>query len=123
MAVDGTKVLANASKHSAVSSQRAGELIEQLEGEIAQLLSKAEQADSTPLEEGLKIPEEIVRGQERKAKLAQGRREIEARSKAKAAAEEAEYEKKRRSVAGTRACFAESWHDRRSCRLAEAPFP
>ena len=83
MAVDGTKVLANASKHWAVSSQRAGELIEQLEGEIAQLLSKAEQADSTPLEEGLKIPEEIVRRQERKAKLAQGRREIEARAKAK----------------------------------------
>ena len=84
MAVDGTKVLANTSKHWAVSSQRGGELIEQLEGEVAQLLSKAEQADSTPLEEGLKIPEEmIVRGQERKAKLAQGRREIEARAKAK----------------------------------------
>ncbi len=44
VAVDGTKVLANASKHSAASYQRAGELIEQLEGEVAQLLSKAEQA-------------------------------------------------------------------------------
>jgi len=58
VAVDGTKVLANASKHSAVSYQRAAELIEQLEREGAQLLSKAEQADSTPLEEGLTIPDE-----------------------------------------------------------------
>ena len=94
VAVDGTKVLANASKHSAVSYQRAGELIEQLEMEVAQLLSKAEQADSTPLEEGLTIPDEIVRRQERKAKLAQARREIEARAKAKAVAKEAEHEKK-----------------------------
>jgi|ERR1044071_6901586 transposase len=90
VAVDGTKVLANASKHSAVSYQRAGELIEQLEMEVAQLLSKAEQADSTPWEEGLTIPDEIVRRQERKAKLAQARREIEARAKAKAIAKEAE---------------------------------
>jgi|SRR5438093_1551343 len=95
VAVDGTKVLANASKHWAVSYQRAGELIEQLEREVTQLLSKAEQADSTPLEEGLTIPEEIVRRQERKAKLAQARSEIEARAKAKAAAQEAEEEKNR----------------------------
>ena len=54
VAVDGTKVLANASKHSAVSYQRAGERIEPLEMEVAQLLSQAEQADSTPLEEGTK---------------------------------------------------------------------
>src|SRR6266550_3182169 len=64
--------------------------IEQLEMEVAQLLSKAEQADSTPLEEGLTIPDEIVRRQERKAKLAQARSEIEARAKAKAIAKEAE---------------------------------
>jgi hypothetical protein len=57
---------------------------------VAQLLSKAEQADSTPLEEGLTIPDEIVRRQERKAKLVQARSEIEARAKAKAIAKEAE---------------------------------
>ena len=37
VAVDGTKVLANASKHSAVSYQGAGELIEQLERELFSL--------------------------------------------------------------------------------------
>jgi transposase len=61
VAADGTKVLAHASKHSAVSYQRAGEMIEQLELEVQQLLAKAEQADATPLQDGLTIPEEITR--------------------------------------------------------------
>jgi len=55
VAVDGTKVLANASKHSAVSYERAGQMIAQLELEVEQLIVKAEQADSTPLQDGLTI--------------------------------------------------------------------
>lgn len=94
VAVDGTKVLANASKHSAVSYEHAGKSIEQLELEVKELLAKAEQADSTPLEEGLSIPEEVQRRQERKAKLAAARAEIEARAKARAAAEMAQYKAK-----------------------------
>jgi hypothetical protein len=94
VSVDGTKVAANASKHAAVSYQRAGEMIAQLELEVAQLLAKAEGADTTPLEEGLKIPEEIVRRQERKAALAQARAEIEARAQARYARERAEHEEK-----------------------------
>ena len=89
VSVDGTKVLANASKHAAVSYQRAGEQIEWLEAEVGQLLAKAEQADSTPLEEGLSIPEEIARRQERKAALAK------ARAAARFASEQVEYERKR----------------------------
>jgi transposase len=94
VAVDGTKVLANASKHAAVSYQHAGKTIQQLEVEVKELLTKAEQADSTPLEEGLTIPHEVQRRQERKAKLAAARAEIEARAKARAAAEMAEYQAK-----------------------------
>jgi transposase len=94
VAVDGTKVLANASKHSAVSYQRAGEMIEQLEREVQQLVAKAEQADSTPLQDGLSIPEEIVRRQERQAALAKARAEIEARARARYAVELAEHERK-----------------------------
>jgi transposase len=75
VAADGTKVLAHASKHSAVSYQRAEEMIEQLEAEVKQLLAKAEQADATPLHDGLSIPEEITRRQERKAALAGARKE------------------------------------------------
>jgi transposase len=94
VAVDGTKVLANASKHAAVSYEHAGKTIQQLELEVKELLAKAEQADSTPLEEGLTIPQEVQRRQERKAKLAAARAEIEARAKARAAAEMAEYQAK-----------------------------
>ena len=94
VAVDGTKVLANASKHAAVSYEHAGKTIEQLDLEVKELLAKAEQADRTPLEEGLSIPQEVVRRQERKAKLAAARVEIETRAKARAAAELAEYQAK-----------------------------
>jgi len=94
VAVDGTKVLANASKHAAVSYEHAGKTIQQLDGEVKELLAKAEQADSTPLEDGLTIPEEIQRRQERQAKLAAARVEIEARAQARAAAEMAEYKAK-----------------------------
>ena len=93
-AIDGTKVMANASKHSAVSYQHAGKSIEQLDLEVKQLLAKAEQSDTTPLEDGLSIPNEICRRQERKAKLAQARAEIEARAAARAAAQMAEYQAK-----------------------------
>jgi transposase len=94
VAVDGTKVLANASKHSAVSYERAGEMIEQLELEVKQLVGKAEQADSTPLQDGLSIPAEITRRQERKAALEKARAEIEARAQARYAMQLAEHEKK-----------------------------
>lgn len=83
VAADGTKVQANASKHSAVSYVRAREMMEQLELEVQQLLAKAEAADSAPLREGLTIPEEITRRQERQAALARARAEIEARAHAR----------------------------------------
>ena len=94
VAVDGTKVLANASKHSAVSYERAGQMITQLELEVTQLVSKAEQADSTPLQDGLTIPQEIARRQERQAALARARAEIETRAQARYDLELAEHEKK-----------------------------
>ena len=94
VAIDGTKVLANASKHAAVSYQRAGEQMRELDGEIAELLRKAEEADAQPLEDGLSIPKEVQRRQERKALLAKARAEMEARAYARAQAERGEYEAK-----------------------------
>ena len=94
VAVDGTKILANASKHNAVSYQRAAELSTQLQGEVQQLLAKAEAADAQPLQDGLRIPDEITRRQERQAALARARAEIETRAQARYAAQLAEYEAK-----------------------------
>ena len=51
----------------------------ELDKEIAALLAKAEDADARPLEDGLRIPQEVTRRQERKAKLAAARAEMEAR--------------------------------------------
>jgi transposase len=96
VSVDGTKVLANASKHAAVSYARAGKAIEQLELEVQELVAKAEAADSAPLQDGLTIPAEIARRQERRAQLARARAEIEARAQARAQAERLEYERKLR---------------------------
>lgn len=94
VAIDGTKVLANASKHAAVSYARSGQQMQELDIEIEALLKKAEQADSTPLEDGLSIPQEVQRRIERKAKLAQARAEMEARALVRTEAEKAAYENK-----------------------------
>lgn len=94
VATDGTKILASASKHAAVSYQRAGQQIELLEREVRALLQKAEDADSTPLQDGLTIPDEIVRRRERIEKLKMARAVIEARARAHAAAERPQYEAK-----------------------------
>ena len=86
VAIDGTKVLANASKHAATSYARAEETMQALDLEIAELLAKAEAADATPLCDGLTIEGEVARRQARKAKLAQARAAIEARAAVQAAA-------------------------------------
>jgi transposase len=103
LAADGTKVLAHASKHSAVSYQRAGEQIELLRREVAQLLAKAEQADSAPLQDGLTIPAEIARRRDRLAKLQAARTVIEERARQRAAQEQPAYEAKQAERAGRRA--------------------
>jgi len=93
VAIDGSKVLASASKHAAVSYGHAGAQMQELDLEIAQLLAKAEQADSTPLEDGLSVPQEIERRVARQQKLAQARAEMEARALVRLEAERAEHER------------------------------
>jgi transposase len=61
ISVDGTKVDANASKHRNVRYDRAGDLIEQLEADIAALLDQAEEADCSERELGQQLPEELAR--------------------------------------------------------------
>lgn len=91
-AIDGTKILANASKHSAVSHGHAGKTLRTLDPEIAAWLAQADQADATPLRDGLTIPAEVQRRQERKAQLQRTKAEMEARAYARFQAEQAEHE-------------------------------
>ena len=120
VSIDGTKLAANASKHGAVSYARAGEQIVQLEQEVAQLLAKAEKADATPLQDGLTIPEQIARRQQRQAALAKARAEIEARAHARYAVERAEHEKK---MAARQAQQAEGKKPRGRGPVAPTPEP
>lgn len=83
VAIDGTKLLANASKHSAMSHERIEEQMKLASDQIAELLAKAEDADSTPLQDGLTIPAEIQRREDRIAKLKEAKTVLEARAKAR----------------------------------------
>src|SRR5512132_1256190 len=81
MALDGTKIHANASRHSALSYEHAGRIEAQLKAEVADLLTKAEAADAADIPDGMSIPDELVRREERLRKIAEARAKIEARAK------------------------------------------
>jgi hypothetical protein len=61
---------------------------------VAALLAKAEAADQTDIPDGLSIPEELARREDRLEKLAVARAKIEARAKERLAREMAEHEAK-----------------------------
>jgi transposase len=92
VALDGTKIHANASRHSALSYEHAGKIEAQLKAEVAELLAKAEAADRADLPDGLSVPDELARREERLAKLAEARAKIEARAQERFDREQAEYE-------------------------------
>jgi hypothetical protein len=58
--LDGTKIHANASRHSALSYEHATKIEAQLKAEVAELLARAEAADQAEA-----IPEELARREER----------------------------------------------------------
>jgi transposase len=94
VALDGTKIHANASRHSALSYEHAGKIEAQLKAEVAELLAKAEAADAAGVPDGMSIPEELARREERLRKIAEARAKIEARAKERYERELAEHEAK-----------------------------
>ena len=94
VALDGTKIHANASRHSALSYEHAGKIEAQLKAEVAELLAKAEAADRVDAVDGMSIPEELARREARLAKLAEARAKIEARAKERFEREQAEHQAK-----------------------------
>src|SRR5690606_23369128 len=91
VALDGTKVHANASRHSALSYGHIKKLEKQLKREVQQLLKLAEQADAADIPDGMSIPEELERREARLAAIAEAKQKIEARVKEQ---QEAEYQQK-----------------------------
>ena len=94
VSLDGTKIKANASKHKALSWAHANKLEAQLKAEVEELMRLAEAADNTPVPEEMDIPEELARREQRLAKIAEAKAEIEARARARFEREQAEYEEK-----------------------------
>jgi transposase len=95
ISVDGTRLKANASKHRGVNYERSAQLIEQLQEEVKELLHQAERADSQGEMDWAKLPEQIGKRQELKAKLEAARHKLEERHREEFAAAVAEYEKKK----------------------------
>jgi len=95
VALDGTKIHANASRHSALSYEHATKIEAQLKAEVAELLARAEAADQAEVAvDGMSIPEELARREARLAKLAEARAKIEARAKERFEQEMAAYRAK-----------------------------
>ena len=94
IALDGTKIHANASRHSALSYGHAQKIETQLQAEVKELLARAQAADQAPLPEGLSIPEELARREARLAAIRQAKAQIEARAAERDAREKADFEAK-----------------------------
>src|SRR5712692_10587427 len=94
VALDGTKIHANASRHSALSYEHAVKIEAQLKAEVADLLARAEAADKADVPDGMSIPEELARREKRLAAIAAAKAKIEARAKARYVGAKADYDAK-----------------------------
>jgi hypothetical protein len=93
VAIDGSKVRANASKHKAMSYKRMVEKERQLEQEVHHLLTQAAATDAQEDAQhgrdrrGDELPEELRRRETRLARIREAKRVLEERAKARAEAE------------------------------------
>ncbi len=90
VALDGTKLRANASKHKAMSYGRMKEKLPELEAQVAQLLAEAEAVDVAEDAQygkgrrGDELPEELRLRQRRLEKIRQAKAALEAEARAEA---------------------------------------
>jgi len=94
VSLDGTKIHANASRHSALSYGHAEKIEAQIKAEVEELMKLAEAADQSSLPDGVKLPDEISRRENRLAAIAAAKITIEARAVERLQREQAAYEAK-----------------------------
>jgi transposase len=92
--LDGTKIHANASRHSALSHGHIEKLEVQLKAEVQELLALAESADQADIPDGVSLPEEIKRREDRLKVMEAAKAKIAARAAERHAREKAEYDEK-----------------------------
>jgi transposase len=123
VALDGTKIHANASRHSALSYERAGQIEMQLREEVAKLTAMAEATDQADVPDGMSVPEELARREKRLAEIARARAVMEARAKERYARELAEHEAKMAARAAKSAETGKKPGGRPPAPPVEAPGP
>ncbi len=94
VSLDGTKIKANASKHKALSYEYANKLQQQLEAEVKALMQKANEADNNDENDGMDIPEEISRREDRIAVIKEAKEKIKQRAKERYDKEKKLYDEK-----------------------------
>jgi transposase len=91
VSLDGTKIHANASRHSALSYGHAEKIEAHLKAEVQELLALAEAADRSSVPDGVSLPDEIKRREDRLAAIGVAKAKIEARAKERYEQEHAEH--------------------------------
>jgi len=100
VAIDGTKIKANASKHKAMSYDRMNETEQRLRQEVEELLRRAAEVDEAEDaqygkgQRGEELPEELARRESRLKKIRAAKAELEQEAKQKAERQRAEAEAK-----------------------------
>jgi len=94
ISLDGTKLHANASRHSALSHGHILVIESQLKAEVQQLLTLAESADQANIPDGCSLPEEIKRRQDRLVAMDIAKTKIEARARIRFEQEQVTYQAK-----------------------------
>ncbi|MBK7565455.1 transposase [Candidatus Propionivibrio aalborgensis] len=92
--LDGTKIQANASRHSALSHGHIEKLETQLQAEVQELLALAEKTDQADVPDGIDLPAEIRRCEDRLAAMADAKTKIAARAEERYQREKPEYDAK-----------------------------
>ena len=123
VALDGTKIHANASRHSALSYEHAGKIEAQLKAEVADLMAKAAAADQADVPDGLSIPEELARRETRLAAIARAKATIEARARERHAREQAEHDVKMAQRAAKTAATGKKPGGKPPAPPVEGPLP
>jgi len=104
VALDGTKVRANASKHKAMSYGRMEKAARELEEEVARLLAEAEEVDAEEDAKygkgrrGDELPEELRHRESRLKKIRQAMKELEEEARAKAGMKQRRAQRSRRQT-------------------------
>ena len=95
ISLDGTKIKANASKHKALSHGHIEKLEAQLREEVQTLLQKAAEVDGKNEDDGVDLPGEMARREDRLKALAEAKAKIADRAKERDSEAEAAYEEKK----------------------------